>query len=271
MGVRQVASLLAVAAVLAFAGAASANTVPNWFWRWATWYEHGKVGARPAAAPDRIPQWSWRLLRLHATAAAKHAAAANGTKAGKASPPAAPAPAPAPPVPSAPAPVPVPVPAPVPPPPPPPAPAPPPPAPAPAPPPPAPSGGLNASESALLSAVNAARAANGVGALAIDPALETAARSHTQDLLDNNVFTHDFIKDGVAYPFATWIRWYYSGVCAAENLATGPSLSGSMAVQLWLGSPGHRANLLSSSFRTIGVALQAKNGVSIATTDFGGC
>jgi hypothetical protein len=38
-----------------------------------------------------------------------------------------------------------------------------------------------------------------------------------------------------------------------------------------LNSPGHRANMLSSSYQTIGVALQGMNGSTIATTDFGGC
>jgi uncharacterized protein YkwD len=131
---------------------------------------------------------------------------------------------------------------------------------------------LTSAEQGLLSAVNAARAANGLGPLAIDANLETAARAHTADLLANGVFTHDFIKNGTAYPFQTWIGWYYSGVCAGENLAWGsPSLDPATAVQMWLASPGHRANMLSSAYRTIGVAIQTGGGAAIATTDFGGC
>ena len=107
--------------------------------------------------------------------------------------------------------------------------------------------------------------------LTVDANLQTAARGHTQDLLDNNAFTHDFIKDGVAYPFATWIGWYYHGTCAGENLAWGTALDAATAVQLWLQSPGHRANMLSSAYHTIGVELQGKPGAVIATTDFGGC
>jgi uncharacterized protein YkwD len=263
-----------LAAVLA--ASASANTVPNWFWRWASWSMHGRHGVRPADAPAHIPGWSWRLLQVHehhAKAAAAHVPApappGPGHPGGAPAPPPPPAPAPPPP----PAPAPPPPPAPAPPPPPAPAPAPPPPpAPAPAPPPPPPPApsGLTAAEQALLAAVNSARAANGLAALSIDSRLEQAARDHTADLLANNVFTHDFIKAGTAYPFSTWIGWYYSGACAAENLALGqPSLDASSAVSLWLGSPGHRANLLSSSYRIVGVALQGQNGTSIATTDFG--
>jgi len=120
-------------------------------------------------------------------------------------------------------------------------------------------------------AVNGARTSNGLPALSIDANLETAARAHTGNLFDNGVFTHDFIKNGVAYPFQTWIGWYYQGTCAAENLALGPSLTAATAVSMWLQSPGHRANLLSSAYRTIGVALEIRNGTGIATTDFGGC
>jgi len=98
-----------------------------------------------------------------------------------------------------------------------------------------------------------------------------AARDHTSDLLANNAFTHDFIKNGVSYPFSTWIGWYYSGTCAGENLALGTGgLSSATAVQLWLNSPGHRANLLSPSYHTVGVGLAGSSTV-IATTDFGGC
>lgn len=120
--------------------------------------------------------------------------------------------------------------------------------------------------------MNGARGSAGLAPLSIDGALEQAAQAHTQDLLANHAFTHDFIKDGVSYPFGTWIGWYYSGTCAGENLALGqPSLSASTAVQLWLNSPGHRANLLSSSYTTVGVELASAGGETIATTDFGGC
>lgn len=261
-------SLAAVTFVVAgvLAGAAPANTVPNWFWHWARWSVHDHHGRRPAAAPQRIPAWAWRLLRAHERwAHAKEAAAVPHTPAPPSpnpspspAPPPPPPPAPTPPPPPTPTPLPTPVPLPPPPPP-------------PAPPPPPPPSGLSSSEQQLLVAVNGARAANGLGPLSIDPRLEQAARDHTSDLLANNAFTHDFIKNGVSYPFSTWIGWYYSGTCAGENLALGTGgLSSATAVQLWLNSPGHRANLLSPSYHTVGVGLAGSSTV-IATTDFGGC
>jgi uncharacterized protein YkwD len=147
------------------------------------------------------------------------------------------------------------------------------PAPAPAPPPaPAPSAGLNAAEQSLADAVNAARSANGLAPLAIDPNLQRAAREHGENLLANNAFTHDFIQNGVAYPFGVWIGWYYPSPCAGENLAVGyPTLAASAAVQMWLASPGHRANMLSAAYTTMGVGLAAANGATIAVNTFGGC
>jgi uncharacterized protein YkwD len=128
------------------------------------------------------------------------------------------------------------------------------------------------SEQALLDAVNAARAANGLAALTVDASLEGAARAHTENLLANGAFTHDFVDANGSTPFGGWIGRWYRGNCAGENLASGsPSLTPEQAVQLWLNSPGHRANMLSTRFTTIGVALQGSNGTWIATTDFGGC
>jgi uncharacterized protein YkwD len=127
-------------------------------------------------------------------------------------------------------------------------------------------------EQLLLDAVNAARAAGGLPALAVDAALEDAARAHTQNLLANDAFTHDFLDATGPAPFASRIRRFYQGSCGGENLASGtPSLTPERAVQLWLNSPGHRANMLSTRFTTIGVALQSRDGTWIATTDFGGC
>jgi uncharacterized protein YkwD len=131
---------------------------------------------------------------------------------------------------------------------------------------------VEATEDALLAAVNAARSANGLAPLALDASLETAARAHTENLLANGAFTHDFVDANASTPFGAWIGRYYRGSCAGENLASAsPSLTPEQAVRLWLNSPGHRANMLSTRFTTIGVALQGSNGTWIATTDFGGC
>lgn len=131
---------------------------------------------------------------------------------------------------------------------------------------------LGALGNALLAAVNGARADAGLPALTLDAGLEAAARAHTQNLLAAGAFTHDFVDGTASTPFAGWIGRYYRGACAGENLATGsPELTPAEAVAMWLASPGHRANLLSARFTTVGVALSAVGGTWIATADFGGC
>jgi uncharacterized protein YkwD len=131
---------------------------------------------------------------------------------------------------------------------------------------------LDPPEAQLAAAVNDARSAAGVPPLAIDATLEAAAREHTAELLDDGLFTHDFAKDGATYDFGTWIGWYYKGGCAGENLVSAtPDLDANAAVQLWLNSPGHRENLLSTSYRVMGVELAYANGRWIGTNTFGGC
>jgi len=130
--------------------------------------------------------------------------------------------------------------------------------------------GLNATEQALARAVNDARTANGLPALEVDGELESAARDHVQNMVATDGFTHDVVDNGVKYPFSQWIGRYDGGGCDAEDLAwDAPSLTPGAAVQMWLASPGHRANLLSPSFTRLGVALVTANGRSIAATEFG--
>jgi uncharacterized protein YkwD len=125
--------------------------------------------------------------------------------------------------------------------------------------------GLSAAERSLADAVNAARATAGLRPLTIDERVESGARAHAQNLIANAVFTHDFVRNGVAYPLSTWLGWYYPRPCAGEDLAGAPTPAA--AVQLWLTSPPHRANLLSTMYTTMGVA--SANG--LADVVFAGC
>ena len=129
---------------------------------------------------------------------------------------------------------------------------------------------VDVAEQALLAEINRARAKAGLAPLSVDSRLQAAARAHTANLLVAGAFTHDFVEDGGPVGFSAWIRRFYAGSCTGENLASGsPSLSPAQAVQLWLASPGHRANMLSTRFTAIGVALDGRNGSWVATADFG--
>jgi uncharacterized protein YkwD len=123
---------------------------------------------------------------------------------------------------------------------------------------------LDPAEAALRDAVNGARRANGLPDLAIEPRLQRAARERSADLAAHGYFAHEW-HDGT--PFATWITRYWPCSGSGEILVMRtPSLTAQQAVQLWLASPSHRANMLSPDWRSMGVELAGIYG----TVDFGG-
>ena len=114
---------------------------------------------------------------------------------------------------------------------------------------------LNASEQALLDAVNAFRASKHLSRLVASDALEHAARDRTANMAANDYWSHDFVKDGVVYLFTTWFWWYGQGLAlGGENLACG-SQTVDVAMQNWIASPRHHKNLIEPRWRLIGVAV----------------
>lgn len=103
----------------------------------------------------------------------------------------------------------------------------------------------------VLRVVNIERAAAGRAELRYDERLEAVARAHGEDMARNGFFSHTgsdgsdigqrLLRGGMAYCFA------------AENIARGQrSLAEVMAS--WMGSRGHRRNILHRSAHTVGVA-----------------
>lgn len=101
-----------------------------------------------------------------------------------------------------------------------------------------------------LRITNAERTAAGLSALVCDEGLTRAARAHSQDMCDQGFFSHDSL-DGRTFRDridAEGVRWSRIG----ENIARGQR--DAMAVHVaWMGSSGHRANIMSSSFGRIGI------------------
>jgi uncharacterized protein YkwD len=130
-----------------------------------------------------------------------------------------------------------------------------------------------AMEQSLLAAMNAARAQNGVPPLKASPILLKAARRQSSYLLGKRELTHD--SPG-GKPF--WTRIIAAGFKKnrpmAENLASieGCGKTADQVVQLWLDSPAHRVNLLSTKYTLVGVASVGLGecSKSVYTTDFGG-
>ena len=105
-------------------------------------------------------------------------------------------------------------------------------------------------EAEVIVLVNEARAASGAGAVACDADLGAVSRAHSQDMCDNNYFSHTS-QDG-ASPFdrmaAAGIRYRAAG----ENIARGQPTALTVH-EAWMGSEGHRANILDGAYGRIGV------------------
>jgi uncharacterized protein YkwD len=105
--------------------------------------------------------------------------------------------------------------------------------------------------------VNAHRRANGRVQLALHWALNSAAQSHANDMARMGRMTHtgsDGSNGGTRITRAGF-RWSMWG----ENVAVGYG-SSSAVVYAWMNSSGHRANILNSGFRYMGVGVTFARG-----------
>jgi uncharacterized protein YkwD len=112
---------------------------------------------------------------------------------------------------------------------------------------------LSRAERALIRQINDVRADHGLGRVRASGALSRAADSHSRDMLRRDFFDHTS-SDGT--PFEQRIRRYVDARMVGENLAAIGQRRGGAGtiVRMWMNSPGHRAVLLSSDYRRIGIA-----------------
>ena len=110
---------------------------------------------------------------------------------------------------------------------------------------------LTADEKEVFDLINAKRTANGLSALKIDDELQNVARIKAQDMVDNNYFSHTSPIYGS--PFDMIKKFGISYRTAGENIAGNSSNSG--AVNAWMNSSGHKANILNSSFNYTGIGV----------------
>ena len=121
----------------------------------------------------------------------------------------------------------------------------------------------------IIDALNQARAANGLPALADSRALAAAARAHAASMARRGYFAHDS-ADGTPfwrrvaafYPVGGFARWQVGETLYWSR--PGPSAAGVVAA--WLGSPEHR-DILLGDWAQVGVGIV---GVPSAPGVFGG-
>jgi uncharacterized protein YkwD len=122
---------------------------------------------------------------------------------------------------------------------------------------------------ATLCVLNAHRARTGdLRPLRLSPRLSRAARRHSRAMARRNFFSHDSLS-GASFLDRIRRTGYLRDArswSVGENIAYGggPRSTPASISRAWMNSPGHRANILSRSFRAIGI------GIAVGTPGGGG-
>ena len=111
--------------------------------------------------------------------------------------------------------------------------------------------GLTADEQEVFNLINAQRTAAGLSALKIDEELQNVARIKAKDMVDNNYFSHNSPTYGT--PFNMIKNFGITYKAAGENIAGNSTNKG--AVNAWMNSSGHKANILSSNYNYTGIGV----------------
>ena len=109
-------------------------------------------------------------------------------------------------------------------------------------------------EEEVVRLVNEIRKENGLKPLAQDWQLARVARYKSQDMSDLGYFSHTSPTYGS--PFNMMKSFGISYRSAGENIARG-YMTAEAVVNGWMNSPGHRANILNSTYTHIGVGYVA--------------
>ncbi len=109
-------------------------------------------------------------------------------------------------------------------------------------------------EKQVVELVNEQRAAYGLNPLTLSSKLSDVARLKSQDMHDNNYFSHTSPTYGS--PFDMMKTFGISYRTAGENIAKGYATPEAV-VNAWMNSEGHRANILNANYTTIGVGYVA--------------
>jgi len=121
-------------------------------------------------------------------------------------------------------------------------------------------------EQQVITLVNKERTSRGLAPLLYDSTLAYVARLKSQDMVNENYFSHTSPKYGS--PFQMMEKYGLKFSAAGENIAYGQSTAQEVMTD-WMNSAGHRANILSSAYTHIGVGVaKAANGTLYWTQEF---
>jgi uncharacterized protein YkwD len=137
---------------------------------------------------------------------------------------------------------------------------------------------LNASEKRMLDLHNNARTKRGLKALCVHPTLTTAARAHSQDMLNKDYASHKSLSganikqrlERYGYTFDG-----YSYYAIGENIAWGCGSKGApdRIFNWWMSSSNHKSNILNKKFKEVGIGartgtFKSCTNASMYTVDF---
>ncbi|MEV5546609.1 sigma-70 family RNA polymerase sigma factor [Streptomyces sp. NPDC052309] len=103
----------------------------------------------------------------------------------------------------------------------------------------------------VLAVTNTERAKAGCAPVTLDDRLGRAAQLHSEDMSAHDYFSHTG-RNGSSFADRAEAQGYPSP--GAENIAQGQNSAASV-MQAWMDSPGHRANILNCSLKTLGVGV----------------
>jgi uncharacterized protein YkwD len=129
----------------------------------------------------------------------------------------------------------------------------------------------SASEKQLVALHNQARAAAGLKALRIDAALTSIARGRSKDMIVNDYFSHSIPGGGNVFGIMKAKGYCFRS--AGENIGynfESPDAAATSAIHsAFMGSSGHRANILGKDYDSVGVgAYQGSSGKKMWTVVF---
>ena len=128
--------------------------------------------------------------------------------------------------------------------------------------------GLSPDESKLFNLVNQERKKAGLTPFEWNYHLAEAARAHTTLMAKRKVLTHHFADEATLGERIGATSLRFDG--AAENVAQGDAKADAVALlhQSLMESPQHRANILSSKYGALGLAIVSSEGETYVTEDF---
>jgi uncharacterized protein YkwD len=114
-----------------------------------------------------------------------------------------------------------------------------------------------AAERAIVSRINRVRVDRGLRKLRVDPRLTEIARARSGYMASTGEFSHTQSGGTDAFDLITAarIKWYGAGEIIAWNTAVELEESATMAVRMWMGSPSHKAIVVSSGYNYFGLGL----------------